>query len=147
MAFADATEHFWSKVEMADGGCWLWIGGVSAAGYGQMRVGGRSGPTVYAHRFSYELHVGRIPDGLVIDHVCHSQDGLCLGGSSCIHRRCVNPAHLEAVTDAENKRRMPRAICVQGHPYTPENTYVYPNGARRCRTCQHDRYIRNKEGA
>lgn len=93
----DEEARFWSYVDQdGAGGCWLWMGGKTAAGYGQFSVGGRSGKTVYAHRWSYEHHVGPIPAGLTIDHV-HA--------NGCRHHHCVNPAHLEAVTQAENNRR------------------------------------------
>lgn len=90
----DDEARFWSKVEKADpGDCWLWTGVIDQAGYGRIDLG----KTNYqAHRFSYEINVGPIPEGLEIDHV-HAW--------GCRHHHCVNPAHLEAVTGAENKRR------------------------------------------
>ena len=86
------SERFWSKVDKnGPGGCWLWTASLNNRGYG------RFGPTgqrklVRAHRWAYEAVVGPIPDGLVIDHLC----GV---------KRCVNPAHLEPVTNFENLRR------------------------------------------
>lgn len=86
-----------------ESGCWLWNGTVSDTGYPQFRINGRS---LRAHRVAYELFVGAIPDGLTIDHLCRV-------------KRCVNPAHLEPVTAAENTRRAttlswPRQ-CPKGH--------------------------------
>ena len=78
-----------------------------------------------AHRVAYELQVGPIPVGLQLDHLCRV-------------RSCVNPAHLEPVTSAENTRRGLRAMkthCPQGHPYAGENLLIRPTGQRRCRTC------------
>lgn len=69
-------------------GCWLWQGTLRA-GYGRVKIGGR---LQEAHRASYEHHVGPIPEGLVVDHLCRN-------------RSCINPAHLEPVTEMENIRR------------------------------------------
>lgn len=120
-------------------------------GYGQIDV---SGKTTLVHRVAYEAMVGAIPDGLVVDHVCHNEDLSCAGGSTCIHRRCVNPRHLEVVTDEENKQRgrsrtvlnVAKTRCPEGHAYSAENTLVHrrKDGRtfRRCRTCHR---IRNRE--
>lgn len=104
-------------------GCWLWIGAVLKNGYG---VASRDGRSALAHRVSYEAHIGPIPDGMHLDHLCRM-------------RCCVNPDHLEPVTPAENLRRgegqKPHAVCRRGHPMTPDNL-VYDNGhIRRCATC------------
>jgi hypothetical protein len=79
----------------------------------------------YGHRRAYERAYGRIPDGLEIDHLCRN-------------RACINPEHLEAVTHAENVRRAAVLVtgCKQGHPFTPENTYLFRGKYRRCRTCK-----------
>lgn len=75
------------------GPCWIWTGVKHRTrGYGRFYVGGRGGRYVQAHRWSYEAAIASIPDGLTIDHLC------------CV-TRCVNPAHLEPVTQAENNRR------------------------------------------
>jgi hypothetical protein len=82
-------ERFYDSIEPEpNSGCWLFaLGG--PRGYGYLSVGGRGGRRVLAHRFSYELHVGPVPEGLVLDHLCRV-------------RRCVNPRHLEPVTQREN---------------------------------------------
>ena len=88
-------ERFWAKVREGAvptyaphlGECWIWSGSVSTQGYGKF-----SNPSLLAHRVSYESMVGPIPEGLAIDHLCRV-------------RTCVNPAHLDPVTAAENTRR------------------------------------------
>lgn len=118
VSFAD---RFWTKVAKSEDGCWLWTASIKETGYGQFRLDGRA---QYAHRIAYELCVGPIPDGLQLDHLCRV-------------RHCVNPDHLEPVTQAENAARGSWAMkthCPRGHEYTPENVY-FNSGRRYCCTC------------
>lgn len=124
-------------------GCHLFTGALSTAGYGQIGVNRR---VLYAHRVAYELYVGPIPDGMVIDHLCRV-------------RCCVNPAHLEVVSHRENilrgngysARNARAAACPRGHPRTDDGMYVLRDGTRRCRPChQADsraRYAARKKAA
>lgn len=124
--------------------CWVWHGDTTNHGYGRLMV---NGSFHYAHRLAYQLHVGPIPRGWEIDHVCHTDAvdaGQCAGGA-CAHRSCWNPAHLEAVSSLENSLRgnhplfavARKQVCKRGHDLTiPANVYVRPNGKRRCRLCQ-----------
>lgn len=89
-------------IETDANGCWLWTSVCYPTGYARLDVDGTS---KRAHRLMYEESVGPIPDGLTLDHNCHNADLGCPGGYSCHHRRCVNPAHLEPVTNLENHRR------------------------------------------
>lgn len=141
VAGASPAERFWEKVDQDGvapehnaslGPCWLWTAAVNKeTGYGAF--GATAGKVVLAHRWSYEAHVGRIPPGLVIDHLCRV-------------RCCVRPDHLEAVTELANIRRGDSAStrnalvthCPRGHAYTPENTRV-ADGKRSCRTCSRER--------
>lgn len=129
------------------GPCWVWTGSVGTSGYGYVRVGPG---TRVAHRAYYEETVGPIPDGLQLDHLCHNADKGCRGGKGCLHRRCVNPAHLEPATQSVNQKRgrIGDAIrersaalthCPHGHEKTPENTYVFANGAKVCKACAKER--------
>jgi len=129
-------------------GCWLWTGPHGTRdGYGKFQPSpGQS--KVMAHRWSYEVHHGPIPDGYQIDHTCHSDDESCPGGPDCIHRRCVNPAHLEAVTASENTMRQrhyerARTECPKGHPYEGDNLIMGKDGRRRCRECDRARKRRS----
>ena len=91
------ADRFWSKVQKQESGCWIWTGTRTRdGGYGQIRLPGLYAPLIgpmrLAHRVAYELLVGPIPAGLVLDHLCRN-------------RRCVNPAHLEPVTQRVNIQR------------------------------------------
>ncbi|MGH3029279.1 MAG: HNH endonuclease signature motif containing protein [Gaiellaceae bacterium] len=136
------------RVRRDAAGCWVWIGCTHPKGYGHFWSGGRVGG---AHRWAYEYFVGPIPEGLTIDHLCRN-------------RRCVNPVHLEAVSNRENIRReeaganlrrespdqlAPPTHCKRGHPLSGNNLYVRPNGSRHCRACARERtraYARTTKG-
>ena len=110
------------KVEVDDNGCWRWQASLNRAGYGETFAWKRGW---LAHRLAYTLVVGPIPEGYEIDHRCRV-------------RNCINPYHLEAVTQEENKRRQGAAVthCPRRHEYTPENTFWTPGSSgRKCREC------------
>lgn len=129
------VERFLEKFEIGPPEqCWEWKANLDVKGYGQFMVYRRGRAVVKyarAHRFSYEHFVGPIPDGLQLDHLCRNP-------------RCVNPGHLEPVTEAENRRRgkngvlkVRRTHCKHGHALTPDNVYVKSDGfgTRQCRIC------------
>ena len=130
-------DRFWSKVDKS-GNCWLWIGTIAPNGYAKFWA---DGTNRNAHRWIYEQEHGPIPAGLQIDHVCHNQDGNCLGGVTCSHRRCVRLSHLELASLRENVTRggnTKKLHCPAGHPYNAVNTYYNtgPHPYRQCRICK-----------
>lgn len=101
-----AEERFWAKVAPAPiEQCWQWTASLSHKGYGRFLLDGKAR---IAPRVAYTWLVGPIPTGLQLDHLCHTNDPECVGGDSCLHRRCVNPWHLEPVTNRENALRAAR---------------------------------------
>lgn len=125
MVPTDLPERMQRYITVASTGCWVWRG-TSKRGYGQITVGRRQ---LRAHRYAYELLIGPIPESLQIDHLCSTP-------------ACVNPTHMEPVTQAENVRRAferarahptePRSQCRNGHPLTVENTYGPFHACRLC---------------
>lgn len=94
--------RFLAKVVFTEEGCWLWTGRLNRKGYGEFAADARG---IAAHRWLYKLCVGPIPDELGLDHQCHNRDERCPGGIACVHKRCVNPEHVEPATAQENIAR------------------------------------------
>lgn len=120
-------EKLLAKSRVDEHGCWIWIAGFNRLGYGQVHDSDRN-LDLLAHRASYTLFRGQIPDGLALDHLCRQP-------------RCINPEHLEPVTHRENMARVKAANhdakseCPSGHPYSFANTWMSSEGYRKCRTC------------
>lgn len=128
-------ERFWARVDKTDY-CWNWIRPRPRDGYGAILW---HGEPKLAHRVSYEIAHGAIPDGMTIDHLCRN-------------RGCVNPEHLEPVSNRENvlRGRGPTAVnsrkthCVNGHPLSGDNLRPRSDGGRRCRECQREIDVRRR---
>ena len=125
----DAGARLGRMTTVTPSGCWQWTGS-SDGRYGRMRFDGR---LEMAHRVSLALSTGGFR-ALDADHLC---------GNTL----CVNPAHLEWVTHAENNRRKTDGGCRHGHAWTPENTQINPRGHRRCRACNRDQLRRRRAKA
>lgn len=140
-------ERFWEKVNKNGpvpaeipvlGSCWDWMGARDSAGYGRFNVSKRSRP---AHRVAYELLIGPIPAGLVMDHLCRRP--------SCVRHvepvtQAVNLARGNApsVLQAHYQRLRDLAHCKRGHEFSPENTSINSKGKRVCKACAREHSAR-----
>lgn len=127
----DLSERFWQRVNRNNSEvCWAWTGSYNSKGYGQLEV---EGIKEMAHRISYELSVGPIPEAMSIHHRCNNPS-------------CVNPNHLEpmAIEDnillgngepAQNARK---THCHRGHELVEPNLIPNKLGLRHCRACRRD---------
>lgn len=140
-AMKSREERFWEKVNKAGpvnlerpelGPCWIWTAAKTPLGYGAFQWATRH--TKKAYRAAYELTIGAIPEGLVLDHLCRVP-------------ACVNPAHLEPKTNLENlmdplsrftgHTNKYKTHCQYGHPLEGENLYAdVKRGKRKCKTCR-----------
>lgn len=119
--------RFYENVLVGDG-CWEWQASKHRR-YGRFWVGGADGKTVRAHRWAYEYHVGPIPGGLQIDHVCENPS-------------CVRWDHMVTATAKENMARLIasgrrcKTHCKRGHLFTNETLQKRKDGSRYCKVCQ-----------
>ena len=140
-------ERFFEKVNKTDS-CWLWTGALSSSGYGSFGVAGKA---TAAHRYSYQIHNGEIPEGLIICHTCDTPS-------------CVNPDHLWLGTYSDNMKDMVakdrhgsssrvQTHCRRGHDFDIYGfkTFTRSNGKveRYCQECKrisdHNYYINFKK--
>jgi hypothetical protein len=100
--------YFYERFEINADGCWVWVIDGKGEDYGQFMVDGKR---YKAHRYSYEIHKGAIPEGM---YVCHT----------CDNPPCVNPDHLWLGTNADNVRDMNRKNRnSQNRDFTEEQRY------------------------
>lgn len=114
---------------VTESGCWIWTASLNDNGYGNFYVNGK---IEKAHRRSFILSGKSIHRAFDLDHLCRVPS-------------CVNPNHLEPVTRKENARRGLRGVlhtskthCPMRHEYTEQNSYFYPDGRKKCKTCARD---------
>lgn len=123
----DPVSRFLEKVYKSPT-CWYWLG-AKIFGYGTFWLDGKNIP---AHRFAWLTYRGSIPKGLVLDHLCRNPS-------------CVNPKHLDPVSNLVNIQRgnanynKYKTHCKQGHPFDEQNTYIRKGGGRDCRACNRER--------
>lgn len=147
-------ERFWTHVEVRTiEECWPWLLTVRS-GYGNFTIKRDGRQRVFgSHRFAYLATFGVVPPKRRnLDHVCHTLDLACRGGSSCPHRSCCNPWHLEDVTLKENFARGrghgKETHCPNGHEYNEANTYRWSaRPMRLCRRCHADNQRRYRAAA
>lgn len=124
-------KRFWIKVKKTDS-CWLWMAGKFHFGHGRFKIRNKN---KQAHRVSWEMKNGPIPNGMLVCHKCDVPS-------------CVNPDHLFLGTYKDNMQdsllkgrnyEANRTHCPKGHPYSIENTQIY-NNKRKCKTCSKQRH-------
>lgn len=121
------------RVVRTESGCWMFTGTVTSRGYACVAAGKR-GCSILGHRLAVIARDGLIPDGMTVDHQCHDSM-TCRYDTACAHRRCVNPAHLEVMSGADNLRRQWEAgLCRKGHELTRRAS----DSKRQCLTCRRE---------
>lgn len=124
-----------NSIPIPESGCWIWLkqANIHGGGYGRISINNK---VEKAHRVSYRIFIGEIPDKLFVCHHCDTPS-------------CINPYHLFIGTNLDNQKDMhkkgrfisghaKKQYCRNGHPYSNENTIYYKKGKtlRACRICR-----------
>ena len=125
--FKTLSDRIFPRIRLTSHGCWEWTGNKNVKGYGRFWMRGKD---YMSHRVIYEHFKGRVSSNLCLDHLCRN-------------RACQNPDHLEPVTNAINLKRGEsfstlngnKTHCHRGHEFSKTNTYLTPQGRRKCRAC------------
>jgi HNH endonuclease len=140
---AYAKELLFADIDMTEPGCWYWSGSLTE-GYGRVQI---SNETYRVHVLAYEVFVGPVPTGEVVDHQCHGADESCRGGSDDPHRSCIRPDHLVAKSARLNiqegrvgQNNRDKIGCPHDHFFEGANLYSYTDRdgitGRYCRECR-----------
>lgn len=123
------AERLLARLVRMPNGCLEWTGAVDGDGYGNIRVNSKN---MLTHRFAWELANGAIPFGLGVLHHCDNPP--CCDVEKCLFlgTQTDNAADMIAKGRCHNQNV---THCPADHPYDTTNTYVYPDGRRRCRIC------------
>ena len=143
----DPIKRFQEKImPEPNSGCWIWMGRLNEGGYGLFseKNAGKGWGHLFAHRYSWQIANGAIPENLTVDHLCRTPS-------------CVNPEHLRLVTLRENvlsgdnpaAQNARKTSCPRGHLFTAENTITNMNTSgglsRTCRICSREAVRRYRE--
>lgn len=134
-------ERFWENVcPEPNSGCFLWMGSVIKQGYGRIRRE-NCGPGLTAHRASWEIHYGAIPEGMCVLHKCDTPscvrpEHLFLGTNKDNTQDCIAKGRFVSPHAARNKAK---THCIHGHEFTADNTRIRLDGSRACIKCWRQR--------
>lgn len=144
-------EIFWSHVaRRGDDECWDWTASTYSNGYGHIR---HEGHDLLAHRVSWELNVGPIPDDLLVLHHCDRP--ICVAFKKCLFLGTPQDNTADMLSKNRHASAQPnfvpvnlgqlKPVCLKGHPMTPENVVFTNRGkARRCSICYQDTMLKTR---
>lgn len=147
-AYEEQLESIVKRFVPQENGCWYlgtrYYSGITkpdSKGYSNTKIGYPNHKSIRVHKLSWMYYKGDIPEGMVVDHMCHDPK-TCQGGSACEHRQCVNPNHLQLLSGSDNSKKTVRVLEYRTHckwrHKLENNIYEFNSkqGKRRaCATC------------